>query len=674
MGTVSSQPNKEELTSSPTNYCAPSGDYGSESSGGCTVAYPYNYKSNGNSGVTFYNQATSSQFSNPDWVTGGAVMNQWAAYSDTYFTGTSPVQTNKNYGTPSAMIIYNHADPCLWSTLVGTSSNVSDCGQNRYTSSDIVEGYPIPNVAIEGCGGASGATNCTWGATNIQCPPTGEWLNYPVGSAANTTDYITGASAGNNSDSAGTYACQHAGSLTCQGDLGSNCDGGGSFLWCLRTQYLGDRGTCCLLNSPKNVNQSLLNLQDYANRIEITGSTNHVSDWIANQLLLNPEAGNVPVVMTTNNCWASGPDPQFCKSSPLSVEGAIGFNYTCPSSTQGLSSLLEANAAYVGETCGNPALMDELWATSTSMCPNWFYDAGVGKTTSGTSSQSAAQTAMSVVFQKLFGPKQTSSSEGLLFSDIDHAPAISQILASSRKLQQGGAGRRALGDTVFNVLSSTCAAITRNEINDIYQTYAGSSLSQMPLNYQNLVNACSCFMPTNQYNNIVDMDGPQCDPLCVAYAGFGPGVILPSSSCTQTICAIEDVAINVPPGAHSSSLFTQMCGGNSPGTTARCEVYNVTVNGNSSSINAVIQQECAAHGSCYNGQTGEQFDCSLGLSGLNSSSWSSTGGQDKSNTVFESIKTFYENHKKTTIWVSVVLGILFILLIIIMIMRKKYSS
>lgn len=605
----------------------------------------YTWPGTGNLGVQSGGSGGSNalpQFGNPAWVS-GFVQNSAG------ITGTGWSEGNPQAGALSGIIYYNHADANMWSTPVNEKA-VNAYATNAMDESVMTQ-YMLDNVAIPAQSSQLSTTE-----ENVLCPPNGEWMPYAFGGPTHDINYMSNTCTGYSGKCA-TVSCSGPGLCGCS----DCCEPLGSPAYCIRSQFLGDPGTCALINSPSNIQQGLPILAEMSSSL---GVNNNVYSFIQNQM----NAGQDAQIQTTDNIDPSSPFagiyPSQPNGLPFSMQNVYGFTYTCPPTSVGINgALYPQNAPAVAQVCSNVEAIDSLWAIN-GLCTNWMKDA-LNSTVPGSST--VAGETMAYVISTLFSSTGAAQqgTEAISISDVSHAEAIANILATTRLIQDTAPG--AIGTLGIAGLQNACSAISRDEINNVYLTYSGSRAKSTPLNYQNLVNACSCFMPIDQYNTIQDLQGPQCDPICAPYAGYNLGPVRPGGNpCKATICEIDDVTFNIV--GSSQINFNQICQGTGS-SAVFCEVYDVNVNSSTAAnFDAFIKQQCSSNGkgTCINGSTGQPFNCALGFAGL----WeSSTVNSSTSST--PSPTNLSKASKWSIILGSIGVGLLILGLIYVLIRRYR---
>lgn len=196
-----------------------------------------------------------------------------------------------------------------------------------------------------------------------------------------------------------------------------------------------------------------------------------------------------------------------------------------------------------------------------------------------------------------------------------------------------------------SILRQKCSGVTRTELS----------------NNVNLAGLCGCFMPDIEYESNSQFGiQRECDPVCA----LGTAVHLhdtttsnPSAfiKCTQSICVIDDVTLNILAGSVTGDIsFSQACSSCSDGGgngSCRCYITDTTITAIDSLIgNVSFQQQCGNTPLCYRkapvlGAPPIQIDCASGVDVKG-------GSTSASNRV----------NPTRTLWV--VLGILILLIVI----------
>jgi len=132
--------------------------------------------------------------------------------------------------------------------------------------------------------------------------------------------------------------------------------------------------------------------------------------------------------------------------------------------------------------------------------------------------------------------------------------------------------------------------LTRQDIVKAYDTAFGNK------NNQNLIAACACHLPEDQYTEYVkegiDINSTNaCDPLC-KLPGAIPRTTCVGSSCSpaqchQNVCIIDDVTIDVINSNVGDISFNLACGGCSEPGGCLCIFDNIDVLSQSSNISGI---------------------------------------------------------------------------------------
>lgn len=163
-----------------------------------------------------------------------------------------------------------------------------------------------------------------------------------------------------------------------------------------------------------------------------------------------------------------------------------------------------------------------------------------------------------------------------------------------------------------DVLKIKCAGVQREDL----------------ANNVNLANLCGCFMPDAEYAKLSSFGiDRECDPVCAI--GSAVPFLDPASSepakfkkCTQSICVIDDVTINILANSVTGDIsFAQACGscaGNAGTGSCRCYIQDVDLTAINSKIGDVtFSQQCGGAPLCYKSAPVEgappiQVDCNTG--------------------------------------------------------------
>jgi hypothetical protein len=176
-----------------------------------------------------------------------------------------------------------------------------------------------------------------------------------------------------------------------------------------------------------------------------------------------------------------------------------------------------------------------------------------------------------------------------------------------------------------STLTQKCASVTREQL-------AGNV---------NLADLCGCFMPDSEYAKFSQFGVNRvCDPVCVLGTAVKPLDTTTSNpaeflNCTQSICIIDDVTIQILSNSSTGNItFAQACGSCANNNTAgscRCYIEDVTLQAVNSLVGDIsFQQQCGTP-TCYNsnpivGAPPIQIDCTSGAAtGASASSSSSSG-------------------------------------------------
>lgn len=163
-----------------------------------------------------------------------------------------------------------------------------------------------------------------------------------------------------------------------------------------------------------------------------------------------------------------------------------------------------------------------------------------------------------------------------------------------------------------DVLKIKCAGVTREQLS----------------NNVNLANLCGCFMQDAEYAKLSSFGiDRECDPICaigtaVPFLDPLSGVVPEFKKCTQSICVIDDVTINVLANSITGDIsFAQACGScaSNAGTgSCRCYIQDVDITAINSKIGDVtFSQQCGGAPLCYKsnptvGAAPIQVDCNTG--------------------------------------------------------------
>jgi hypothetical protein len=207
-----------------------------------------------------------------------------------------------------------------------------------------------------------------------------------------------------------------------------------------------------------------------------------------------------------------------------------------------------------------------------------------------------------------------------------------------------------------DVLKIKCAGVQREEL----------------ANNVNLANLCGCFMPDIEYAKLSSFGiDRECDPVCAI--GSAVPYLDPLSSnpakfkkCTQSICVIDDVTINILANSVAGDIsFSQACGScaSNAGTgSCRCYIQDVDITTINSKIGDVtFSQQCGGAPLCYKSAPVEgappiQVDCNTG---------------EEIDTATSVISTSRSN-PITFLWIA--LGVLAVLIIIIFLVSSSKST
>lgn len=134
--------------------------------------------------------------------------------------------------------------------------------------------------------------------------------------------------------------------------------------------------------------------------------------------------------------------------------------------------------------------------------------------------------------------------------------------------------------------ASVCNTLSRGDL--------GNSLA--------LTQFCGCYLPTSQYVTTLNQlgSGIQCDPLCnisttVPLTDAQGNVI----RCTNTICVIDNVSINLASSQSGNLSFNQLCGSCGVGSACTCSIVNVDINATNSTIGNINFQQSCGQSACY---------------------------------------------------------------------------
>jgi len=202
-----------------------------------------------------------------------------------------------------------------------------------------------------------------------------------------------------------------------------------------------------------------------------------------------------------------------------------------------------------------------------------------------------------------------------------------------------------------SVLKQKCAGVKRADL----------------ANNVNLANLCGCFMADIEYASFSEFGiNRVCDPVCV----LGSSVHLLDTStsnpakfqeCTQSICVIDDVTINILAKSVTGGItFAQACGscaGNTGGGSCRCYINDTSISAVNSLIGDVsFNQQCGGPPLCYKsapavGAPPVQIDCASGTT-VDTGGGTGTGTSSSGNTT-------------TILWIIlIILAFLFLILIL----------
>jgi Family of unknown function (DUF5857) len=174
-----------------------------------------------------------------------------------------------------------------------------------------------------------------------------------------------------------------------------------------------------------------------------------------------------------------------------------------------------------------------------------------------------------------------------------------------------------------SALTKLCSAQTRESVVAAYDAYTKSPTTDNLYN-KNIYQACACHLPADQYtkwaNLGVDESHTACDPICMLPNAVSQWVNGQPAQCTQNLCIISDVTIDIIKSQTGPINFDIVCGcgkDSKPGS-CRCIFSDVNIFESGSNILGGLnfQQNCG--GNCQvpdpkNPGNFLQVDCNNGI-------------------------------------------------------------
>lgn len=169
----------------------------------------------------------------------------------------------------------------------------------------------------------------------------------------------------------------------------------------------------------------------------------------------------------------------------------------------------------------------------------------------------------------------------------------------------GFPGYNSFQNTIYDICRSS-PGICQKELENVC---APETTESLQLNLEK-VGWCGCYMPDSEYSVYADryQVPKQCTPMCARTSNIG--IVGPSRTglveCTQDVCVIDDVTINLAQTDISQGIsFSQFCGGcsktdnnisnlSSPSSSCICIIQNETIDAANTSIGGGIDlsQNC----------------------------------------------------------------------------------
>lgn len=177
--------------------------------------------------------------------------------------------------------------------------------------------------------------------------------------------------------------------------------------------------------------------------------------------------------------------------------------------------------------------------------------------------------------------------------NLDTATSTSNILQLCQTGNAAGAC-----DTQLKKL---CAGKTRENIFEAYNTYLKKKQNNDPtyIVEQNIFQGCACHLDANAYaewNKLgVDEVNVACDPVCMLPNVIPQFVNKQPAQCTQNLCVIDNVSIDVVNSQISGNInFDMICGGcTGPPGSCRCIFSDINVVTSGSQIGGLnLSQNC----------------------------------------------------------------------------------
>lgn len=219
-------------------------------------------------------------------------------------------------------------------------------------------------------------------------------------------------------------------------------------------------------------------------------------------------------------------------------------------------------------------------------------------------------------------------------------------------------------------LQNICANKKYDDVLDAYKKYLDPNSNPLEtIVNQNIYQACGCHLPPIQYES----DGwanlgitETCDPICMI-----PGVAPQWSSsgplqCTQNICIIDNVKIDIINSNAGNITFNEVCGGcGNNGGGCRCIFSNISVVESGSAVGDLnFSQNCGGNCQIPDVNNPGNFipvNCSTGLP--------SGGGNVPILSTWDLVKKWANDHKFELL--VVVIAIIIVIFILLVWLNKK---
>ena len=146
-------------------------------------------------------------------------------------------------------------------------------------------------------------------------------------------------------------------------------------------------------------------------------------------------------------------------------------------------------------------------------------------------------------------------------------------------------------------LNNMCSNLSRE---DILSAYKNAITNKNDVASANIYRACGCHLPQSAYaawaNLGIDETNVACDPICMLPNVVKQDVNGQPAVCNQSLCLIDNVAIDIVNSQTGPINFNMVCGCNGSGGTCRCIFSDVSIFQENSTVGQLnFSQNC---GSC----------------------------------------------------------------------------